>query len=152
MIDIEQRTVDGIVGAPEFPELIEEYARESAIDGMPPPQAKIEMYRTYETLGILHAFVAIDGGALVGFITVTAPILPHYSMPVAVAESFFVGALHRKGGAGLKLLEMAETRARLLGSPGLLVSAPMDGRLFEVLPRRGYRATSQIFFKRLYDG
>lgn len=151
MVDIQQRTVADIVDAPEFPALIEEYAAESAIPGLPPPRAKIETYRTYEAMGIFHAFTAEQAGALIGFITVVAPPMPHYSMPIAVSESFFVAAAHRKGGAGLRLLEMAEGRARMLGAPGLLVSAPFEGRLFEVLPRRGYVETSRIFFKRLYD-
>ena len=38
----------------------------------------------------------------------------------------------RKTGAGVRLLRAAEARARDLGAPGLLVSAPFGGRLFEV--------------------
>lgn len=148
---IRQCMIERILSGPEFPELIEEYARESAIDGMPAPKVKFDQYRTYEEMGVLHSFIAEQAGAMVGFITVIAPVLPHYSMPVAVAESFFVAAAHRKGGAGLKLLEMAEERARLLGSPGLLVCTPVEGRLSEVLPRRGYRPTNVVFFKRLLD-
>ncbi len=38
-------------------------------------------------------------------------------------------------------------KARELGTPGLLVSAPMGGSLAEVLPRRGFAETNRVFFK-----
>jgi len=142
-------SVHEILDAPQFPALVEEYAAEAAIVGMPHPKAKIESYRAYDASGMLHSFASVDGDALVGFITVLAPILPHYSCPVAVAESFFVAAAHRAGGDGLRLLTAAEKRAQEVGSPGLLVSAPMDGRLFEILPRCGYVECSRIFFKQV---
>lgn len=151
MLTIGQCTIGDIIDAPEFSGLVEEYAQESAIPGLPKPQAKLEQYRAYETLGVVHAFCALRDGALVGFITVVAPVMPHYSIPLAVAESFFVAADHRKGGTGLRLLELAEERAKALGSPGLMVCAPYAGRLFEVLPRRGYTETNRVFFKGLHD-
>lgn len=148
---IYRSNVSDIIGSAEFDDLIEEYATESAIEGMPKPATKLESYRVYEGLGMLHAFSALRGNMMIGFITVLAPVLPHYGVTVAVAESFFVAAAYRKTGAGLKLLEAAEETARVVGSPGLLVCAPFQGRLFEVLPRRGYTETNRVFFKRLYD-
>lgn len=146
---VRQNSVEGIVSAPEFPELIDEYAREAANNELLPPQVKLEIYRAYENVGILHAFTAEQAGALIGFITLVVTTNPHYSIPVAVSESFFVTAPSRKSGAGLRLLEAAEGRARLLGSPGLYVSTPVDGQLETVLPRRGYRPSNTVYFKRL---
>lgn len=146
---IQEASVSDILGAPEFPALIEEYGREAAIDGMPQPLAKLESYVAFEQSGMLHVFSAMAAGELVGFITVLAPILPHYSCPVAVAESFFVAAAHRHGGDGLRLLAAAEKRAAEVGSPGLLVCAPFGGRLFELLPRCGYVETNRVFFKKV---
>ena len=71
-------------------------------------------------------------------------------MPVATTERFFVKA-HRKTGAGLRLLRAAEEKARALGSPGLLVTAPFEGDLFQVLPRVGYQETNRVFFKSLAE-
>ena len=152
MLTVCRSSVAEIAEAREFPDLATEYAAESAIDGLPPPAAKIEAYRQLETSGVLHAFAASNDGALVGFITLLAPVLPHYGVPVAVAESFFVASAHRRTGAGLKLLRAAEDEARALGSPGLLVSAPFGGRLFEILPRTGYVETNRVFFKKVTDG
>ncbi len=148
---VSQSSVQGIMGAPSFGALVAEYAAEAAIEGLPPPNARMEAYLQLEAIGMLHAFSAIADGALVGFISLLAAPLPHYGLPVAVSESFFVAHAHRKSGAGLRLLNLAEKKARELGSPGLLISAPFAGRLFELLPRCGYAETSRIFFKRLTD-
>jgi GNAT superfamily N-acetyltransferase len=146
---VQKVAIADILGAREFPALMDEYAAESSIEGLPPPQAKMENYGPLEWNGMLHSFAAALDGRMVGFITVLAPRLPHYNAVVAVAESFFVTAPHRKSGAGLRLLAAAEDQARDLGSPGLLVCTPIAGRLFEVLPRRGYAETNRVFFKRL---
>jgi len=152
MMTIDRSSVAAIAGAAEFAALAAEYAAEAAIDGLPPPAAKMETYRQLEAAGILHAFSALLDGGLVGFITVLAPVLPHYGVPIAVSESFFVAAAHRSTGAGLRLLQAAEGEARALGSPGLLVSAPFGGRLFEILPRRGYVETNRVFFRKVANG
>lgn len=141
-------TVADVVNAPGFDALIEEYAAECAIAGLPAPRAKFAAYTAYEAAGALHGFRAVFDGELVGFISVLAPVLPHYSALVAVAESFFVAERHRGTGAGFRLLVKAERLGKELGSPGLLVSAPFAGKLFEVLPRLGYVETSRVFFKR----
>ena len=152
MLTVASSTVAAIADAREFAALAAEYAAESAIDGLPPPAAKMETYRHLESAGMLHAFDARRSDALVGFITVLAPVLPHYGVPVAVSESFFVAKAHRGTGAGLKLLRAAEEKARTLGSPGLLVSAPFEGALFKVLPWVGYVETNRVFFKKVTHG
>ncbi len=152
MISIRPITIAALEAAPNIWELLAEYGAESAIDGMPDPAVKVEAYRQLEAGGLLHAIAAHKEGELIGFITVLKAPLPHYSALVAVTESFFVAKAHRKTGAGLRLLRAAEKKARELGSPGLLVSAPFEGDLFYVLPRVGYAETNRIFFKRLDDG
>lgn len=140
---------DDLAAAPEFPALIDAYARESAVEGMPSIKVKMENYRLFESAGVLHVFAALEGQEVIGFISLMIHPGLHYSVPVAVAESFFVAEEHRKGGAGLRLLAAAEELAEALGSPGLLVCAPFEGRLFEVLPRRGYKETNRVFFKKV---
>jgi GNAT superfamily N-acetyltransferase len=128
-------------------ELLDEYASESAIDGLPLPSAKVEMYLHMESVGALHTIGAFLNDELVGYITLLSPVLPHYSVLVTVAESFFVAKKYRKTGAGLKLLHAAEKYAKELGSPGLLVSAPFGSDLAEVLPRVSYVETNRVFFR-----
>lgn len=147
-LTVGKSTVRAIMEDQGFPELVAEYAREAAIEGMPAPDARMPVYLHLEALGALHAFSAVLGNSLVGFISLLAPILPHYGATVAVSESFFVASAHRKSGAGMRLLHAAEVLAAELGSPGLLVSAPFAGRLATLLPRCGYVQTSSVFFKK----
>lgn len=149
-MEITKVRMDAVVDAPEFPALIEAYDAECAIDGLPSPQAKMDSYRFLELTGVLHVFSAVHEGELVGFITVAAPPSLHFSVPLAVTESFYVTPAHR-GFTGLQLLNVAERQAKACGSPGLLVSAPLGGRLCELLPKVGYRPTSMVWFKGFAD-
>jgi GNAT superfamily N-acetyltransferase len=146
---IEACRVADIEASPDFPALADEYAAETHLDGMPPPDARWPQYRALEEAGLLSVFAAREGGALLGFISVLAAPMPRYAEPVAMCESFFVARAYRKTGAGLRLLRAAERKAREIGSRGLIVNAPHAGRLFEVLPRLGYRDAARIFFKRV---
>jgi GNAT superfamily N-acetyltransferase len=148
---IKKCTIADLESAPNIADLLVEYAAESSIDGLPKPSAKVDMYKHLESLGTLSTFGAFINDALIGYITVLSPIMPHYSTIIAVAESFFVAKEYRKTGAGLKLLHEAESHARAVGSPGLLVSAPFGGNLAEVLPHIGYNETNRVFFKSLHN-
>lgn len=151
MLSVEACPIADIVAAASFPHLAAEYERESLIDGMPPPAPDWNAYAALEAAGLLYGFAASVDGTLVGFIAVLRAKLPRYAGPVAVTESFFVASAHRGTGAGLRLLRAAEDKARVLGCPGLLVSAPAEGVLARVLPRRGYAETNRVFFKELTD-
>lgn len=133
-------------------DLLNEYANESAISGLPSPTAKSEMYKHMEIIGALYTIGAYINDILIGYITLLSPVLPHYSVLITVTESFFVAKKHRKGGTGLKLLREAESYAKKQGSPGLLVSAPFGGSLAEVLPHIGYMETNRVFFRNFNNG
>lgn len=150
-MNVQASSVAELEAADTFDALLAEYAAESSVRGMPPPAAKMETYRHLESVGMLHVISATHEGELIGFITVLASPLPHYGAVVAVSESFFVAKAHRKTGAGLRLLREAEGRGRALGSPGLFVSAPFGGDLFQVLPRVGYAETNRVFFRSFAD-
>lgn len=151
-MEIAKATVQEIMTAPEFPALIDAYAAESAVEGLPSPMAKLEGYRALEFTGVIHVFSAVENGALAGFITVAAPPSLHFSVPLAVTESFYVTPAHR-GLTGLRLLATAERQAKDCGSPGLLVTAPLGGKLCRLLecPKLGYRPVGMTFFKALTD-
>lgn len=152
MLTIRPCTVSEIQSSEQFNDLLAEYAAESAISGMPPPSAKMDMYRGLEQSGAIVIFGAFVAEQLVGFLVVLAPLLPHYGRTVATAESFFVAKEYRSSGAGLELLRQAEKHADNIGSPALLVSAPAGGVLEKVLPRVGYEHSNTVFFKRLGHG
>src|ERR1019366_10209680 len=100
------------------------------------PSASFPLYKQLESAGALTVFGAFIEQILIGFITILAPLNPHYSVRLPVVESFFVAKEYRKFGAGLKLLKHAELWAKGIGS-GILVSAPFGSDLAKLLPRRG---------------
>ena len=135
---------------PAFPALCREYAGESAIAGLPDPQEKLSAYQALEACGsdAFCAYGAFLDEALIGFLALLTPVLPHYGVTIAVAESLFVGSAYRKTGAGMLLIRQAEKRAEEVGSPGMLFSAPSGGRLSAILPHIGYRETNRVYLKR----
>ena len=141
-------TISELENAPNMHELMEEYAAESAIEGLPHPSAKAEIYKRIEESGMLATIGAKIDQELIGFVLVLASVIPHYGVNIATTESFFVSKPYRKTGAGIKLLRAAEEHAKQVGSPGLLISAPFGGTLAEVLPRQGYVETNRVFMKR----
>ena len=151
MLTVRKSSVAEFEASATFQALLDEYGEECRTDGLPPPKARMESYRHLESLGLLHVIGAFVDDALQGFITLIVPTLPHYGIMVGVSESFFVAKQHRPTMAGLKLLVQAEELAQSLGAPGLLVSAPIRGKLFKVLPRIGYTETSRIFFRVFAD-
>jgi GNAT superfamily N-acetyltransferase len=133
-----------------FSELVAEYEL-LAIKGMPPPRVKIESYKTLEKIGIITPFAAFVGDLLVGFMNVVLAPSGHYSLRVALSESYFVAEKYRSTGAGNRLREMCEKYAKEQGSPGFGIAAPVDGPLARVLPRSGYDLAYVYFFKGFGD-
>jgi GNAT superfamily N-acetyltransferase len=141
-----------IFDAPNIKELLDEYAAESSIHGLPHPKAKVDLYKQLETVGILYAIGAFLEETLIGFILVVSPVIPHYSEKISTTESFFVAKEYRKTGAGTKLRLAAEKYAKEICALGLLISAPIGSVLAEVLPRAGYKETNRVFFRSFNGG
>ena len=151
MITVEESTWRDFENDPGFVPLTEQYAIECGIAGLPQPRAKIDLYRSIYSTGLLSVIVARKEGYLIGFVSVLSSTLPHYGVVMSMTESLFVDEVFRNTGAGLKLLRAAEEKAKESGSPGLLVSAPTGGVLAEVLARMDYRETNRVFFKEMVD-
>lgn len=146
---IRECTICELENAPNIARVLEEYGAESAIEGLPHPFAKVDSYKIMESNGSIHVMGAFVDEELAGYIIALSPVLPHYSVRVAVVESFFVLKEYRKTGAGLKLLREAEKYSVKLGAVGILISAPFGGNLAEVLPHVGYAETNRVFFRKL---
>lgn len=130
--------------------LIDEYADECATSGLPRPNPDRALYDRLEQCGALHVLGAFDEGEMVGFSVLIVVPNPHYGVPLAVTESLFVAASHRKTGAGLRLIRAGESAARALGAQGMFMSAPLGSRFAEVLEAGvGYRETNRVFFRSL---
>lgn len=147
---IRKCTISEIESDPNIAALLDEYATELVIDGLPHPSAKMEMYRQLEGIGSLQSFGAYFDNILVGLINVLMVTNPHYGVAIGVTESYFVMKEFRKTGAGLKLRREAEWHAQSLSSPGLFVSAPAGGPLAESLSHsKEYTETGRVFFRKL---
>ena len=133
---------------PDFPRLVEEYAAESAVDGMPVPQVDAVEYRAREATGAQATFLAFYGEQLIGFLIAFTQKLRHYGVQALVVDAFFVTPDLRSTGAGLRLLRAAEKLADAAHCCGTIAIAPLEGSLVEVLPRVGYAETNRVFFKK----
>lgn len=131
------------------PGLLEAYADESGIEGMPRPKAQADIYRRLEMSGLLHIAGAYEGEQMIGLISMIVNVLPHYGIVAGVVESFFVAQDKRKTGAGLELLRWVRETARGIGAQAILVTAPSGGQLDRVLPLAGYRETNKVYFRSL---
>jgi GNAT superfamily N-acetyltransferase len=137
-------------GASNFDMLAAEYAAEAGLLGMPKPKAHLETYRALDNAGVTVTLCAFLGGEIIGFLLITVGIIPHYSVPVAHLESFFVMKEHRKTGAGLRLLSAAEDAAKEKNAVGMMISAAVGGSLELILSKMSrYSKTHVGFFRRI---
>lgn len=143
-------TVAEIEQSETLPELLAAYGRESSIHELGQSAPCMQTYRQMAAAGVFHAIGAFSP-ELVGVATLIVYGLPHYAgRRIASMESIFVAPDARRFGTGLKLLRAAEQCAHELGAMALIVSAPVGGRLAELLPRTsGYRETNRVFTKGL---
>ena len=148
-LSIRPVTFAEIESAPNLPELLAEYAHECGMSEIGTPCMQAELYRSFETAGAMHVVGAYVGINLAGFASVLVHPVPHYGLKAAVTESLFVAKQYRQSGAGLLLIEAAETLAKSLGAVALMISAPAGGQLAKVMPRIGYRHSNQVFIRAL---
>lgn len=137
--------------APNFKFMTTMYAAEAKLDGMPEPKPHMETYHALDKSGFLVTLCAFVEEEIVGFLTLTITMLPHYSVVVAHLESFFVLKDHRTSNAGLQLLSTAEGVAKKRGAVGIFLAAAVDGQLEKILTKmkRHYTRTHSGFFRRL---
>jgi len=151
-VSVKLSKVDDLVADKDFTALLEKYADELVLEGLPRPSAQIETYRKLELAGILQPIAAYDDDKVIGFVNVLISENPHYGICIALTESFFVLKEYRKTGAGTFLRREAEMYAQRKGSPAIFISAPCGGTLAKCLESsKGYKESNRTFFKRLCD-
>jgi GNAT superfamily N-acetyltransferase len=146
-VDIIHTTIHDLQSDPDLLGLLMEYSCESGMSGLPPPKWNFGTYSMMESQGFLHPIAAYVDDHLVGFLLLLVHDLPHYSVPVAVSESYFVSVDHRSTGAGLRLLHEAEGLATEMGAAGIVVSAPHGGKLDAVLAKTNYKVANTVYFR-----
>lgn len=128
--------------------LLDEYAEECRIPGMPAPRANRLQYDALENAGMIHCIGVFFEETLAGFTVLLNSSLPHYSQRVVVTESLFVAKAYRNKGAGLKLIRSVFDYANNEQAAGCLISSPSGGKLDRLLDRMGCTLSSRVYFRR----
>lgn len=152
-VSIRQCTVAELEAAPNFGALLDEYAKESAIAGLPDPKAKLETYRALNASGVMTVFASFyDFDYVAGFITVLTQDLLKYPTQAAICDAFFVSKDNRKTGSGFKLKQWAERYAREKGTAGIFYSAK-PGSSLDLMLSMSHECehTNNIYFRAFND-
>lgn len=148
MLNIKVSKIRDIKDSPEFSRLLHDYVEESSMVSYK-PNVQWNIYQSLEDAGVLHCITSSTEDILTGFLLFIVSVMPHYGVKMASVESYYVDKSHRDTGAGLGMLRMAQEVAKSNGAVGFLSSAPIKGRLENILPRVGYRETNRVFYKDL---
>ena len=148
-IDVRLTTLAELTGAPNFQQLIDSYAEESALPEIGKPFADLSLYQAIENAGLMSVICAYRNDTLVGFIVLLVNRLPHYGQTVATTESFYVHPDYRKSGTAKLMLAMAEEEGKNRKAVALMVCAPLGSSLDKVAPLWGYRATNNVYTRAL---
>ena len=153
-VTIRKCSVAEIVNAPNFGLLADEYAKESAIEGIPSPGLDFERYSLLEKSGYYHAYGAFDD-ELIGFIGVLCAPTGHYGNKekptrLATSESFFVTKPRRGSGAGLKLRDAARDCGKNNDCSALMIIAKPGSDLDLMLAmKKTVEHTNNVYCERL---
>ena len=148
-MDIKRIAVAEFLNAPTRDALLAGYADECAMPELGGINPQFEMYDQLEDIGLGHCIGAYEGDELIGVLFLLVSVVPHYGKTIATTESFFVHPDHRKGGAGMALLDEAETIAREQSAVCIFVTAPAGSRLERVMPHTPYRRSNAVFVRGL---
>lgn len=145
-MNIERVSIKQIFKAKEFDSVAREYAEESGhgLSGVVDKPAYIRI----EDYGCMKCAGAYEECRLVGFVVVILIPSLHNSCNIAVVDSLFLSAEHRKGVAGLRLIREAERMAIEMNAAGLELSAPNGSRL-DSLYSKLFTRTNNAYFKNL---
>ncbi len=139
-----------ILGAPNAPELLAEYAAECALPELGAIEPQAEMYAVMEESGAFQCFGVYRDGQLSGFASALVYVVPHYGKRIATVESLFVAAASRRTGAGTKLMSAIEEHARERGCVAILYSAPAASQFESLLKMlTPYRHSNTVFLRSL---
>ena len=149
-ITVRSCALSELTSAPNFKQLIDAYAAESALPVLGKPNTDMVAYQAMDAAGILNVLIAVDSDdTVVGFVGMITVPSPHYGVLISSTESLFVLPEFRVGGTCQKLLALANEVAMQRGAAVLVVSAPISGALDKVLPRWGFSETYRFYSKRL---
>lgn len=144
-MQVQPVTIAELFAHPDATGLLEGYAQECANEGLPRYCPHQGLYAALEQSGGLCVLAAFSGERMLGFLALLVSVNPHYSVLLAVTESWFVAPEHRATGAGLALYRRAKDVAHKRGARAIYVSAPKGGQLAGVMEGLGATETNRVF-------
>lgn len=139
-------SVEELCASPGFDEMMEEYLKLS-IKSMPTPIRSKEDYLQLEKANVLTIWCAVDAGKVIGFISCLLSKIPHYGVPIAVAESFYVREPWRNHGVGVRLIKMIERFASTENACAVFFSSPVGSNFGDILEKMHYKAETVTHVK-----
>ena len=137
-----------ILGAPNWPELLVEYAAECSLPELGPVNPQAGLYEGLERSGGFQAFGAFDDARLVGFVTVLEYPLPHYGgKKIAATESLFLARAYRNQGIWPRMMAVVKGFAKSRGCATVQCTAPVGSRFARLmeLNRTQYRKSNVVY-------
>lgn len=151
-MEIRYITFAELEGDKDFEQLVKEYADEGTIEGLTHKGLDKETYRAKQAAGILHIKAVYIDNNLIGFTALSNIFLPHHGVVVTFSDGLFVFKEYRNTRAGMILIREAEKYAAESKTEGVLMGAPVEGALIEILPHLDYVETTRLFFKKVKYG
>ena len=148
-ITIKLVSVNDVQTADNIDLLLDEYAQESALDGMPSPVPDWRVYRIAEEAGCLFSFGAYADDKLVGFIGVQMTYAAQYSAHIGSTMAFFVDSNYRKFGTGKYLVDHASDELSKRGAAAIAIGAPSESRLAKAAQSLGFKETNRLYMRTL---
>lgn len=150
LVDIRQEFLDDVWH--EASELTRMHWNEIAINkDVVPLLPDYDVYSAMEGAGALRIFVARESGEMVGYFVLFVRRHPHYASTLfAYNDVLYLRPEARRGLAGWRLLDYAETALREDGVRVMVVNTKIHAPLDSLLSRRGFDLTERVYTKRLF--
>lgn len=149
MLEIKQIKFDELAQDINFNNLVKEYYEETKLEGLEQKEVRVDIYNGIEARNSLDVFAAYLDSKLIGFSLLVTTILPHYGIQISIVDALFVEKSARGTASGLKLIRASEAKGKERKSPGIIITAPINGPLIDLLPTIKYAPTNVMFFKSL---
>ena len=109
-----------------------------------------DQYRALYDAGVLFCLTARDGENLVGyFVIIVSPNLSSRGEKMMFGATLFVRKEYRGKGPGIRLIRMAEKKAKDYNVQSVMISSPARQPIGGLLEKMGYRAEETLYSRRL---
>ena len=110
----------------------------------------VDQYLQMEQAGILLVLRADDDDGLIGYsVNLVHPHLHYQHLMVAQNDLLFITKPHRKGRAGLKLMQATIDHAKEMGAVMMMWHAKQGTTLDKLLQRKGYAVQDVIYSREI---